>query len=257
MPPEPTLRGLDLEAHLADPARKQQFVTPMFDIIAPRYDAFTRLFSFGMDAGWKRELLDAIAPRIARTGRVIDGACGTGDLAFTLLERRDDLSVTGLDASSRMIAAASASIATRVRAGRPAPSFIEGDLGALPVEGGELDALTAGYGYRNTPDWRNALADAARAIKPGGYLATLDFYRPSNAVWRVLLLAYLRAAGELVGLAWHGHGVVYGYIAPSIAHFCTIAEWENELARLGFVIEARGVKLLGGVAWHVARRRAT
>ncbi len=254
MPAEPTLRGLDLEAHLSDPSRKQQFVTPMFDIIAPRYDAFTRLFSFGMDAGWKRELLDAIAPRIGRNGRVIDGACGTGDLAFTLLERRDDLRVTGLDASSRMIVEANAAVASRVRSGKPAPSFIEGDLGALPVHDGELDAISAGYGYRNTPDWRAALADAARAITPGGYLATLDFYRPSNVVWRTLLLGYLRVAGEVVGYAWHGHGIVYGYIAPSIAHFCTIAEWENELARLGFVVEVRGTKLMGGVAWHVARR---
>jgi hypothetical protein len=53
------LGALDLAAHLADPARKQAFVTPMFDIIAPRYDDFTRLFSFGMDASWKREALAA------------------------------------------------------------------------------------------------------------------------------------------------------------------------------------------------------
>ncbi len=261
MSDQPTLRGLDLEAHLADPARKQQFVTPMFDIIAPRYDAFTRLFSFGMDVGWKRELLDATLPRIARGGRVIDGACGTGDLAFQLQGRRPDLAITGVDASSRMIAlaqsVAGASSATAHAASTshgPRPTFSVGDLGALDVANASLDAISAGYGYRNTPDWRAALADAARAIKPGGHLATLDFYRPSNAAWRVLLLAYLRVAGELVGLAWHGHGIVYGYIAPSIAHFCTIAEWENELARLGFVIEARGIKLLGGVAWHVARR---
>ncbi len=254
VPADPTLRGLDLEAHLADPARKQQFVTPMFDIIAPRYDAFTRLFSFGMDVGWKRELLDAIVPRLPQGAIVIDGACGTGDLAFRLLGRRADLHVTGLDASSRMIAEANAARATRSATGGPSPVFVEGDLGALGASEGELDAITAGYGYRNTPDWRAALAEAARAIQPGGYLATLDFYRPSNAAWRTVLLGYLRAAGEIVGYAWHGHGIVYGYIAPSIAHFCTIAEWENELARLGFVIEARGVKLLGGVAWHVARR---
>jgi hypothetical protein len=56
------LGALDLEAHLRDPTRKQAFVTPMFDVIAPRYDDFTRLFSFGMDAGWKR---DAIAAAVA------------------------------------------------------------------------------------------------------------------------------------------------------------------------------------------------
>ena len=254
VPTTPSLRGLDLEAHLADPSLKQQFVTPMFDIIAPRYDDFTRAFSFGMDAGWKRELLDALAPRIASRGRVIDGACGTGDLAFSLLERRADLTVSGVDASSRMVAQANDAIERRTRPGAATPSFSVGDLAALPLADGTLDAITAGYGYRNTPDWRDALAEAARAIKRGGVLATLDFYRPANPVWRTLLLGYLRAAGELVGLAWHGHGVVYGYIAPSIAHFCTIAEWERELARVGFTVEARRTMLMGGVAWHVARR---
>ncbi|MBI3790203.1 MAG: class I SAM-dependent methyltransferase [Gemmatimonadetes bacterium] len=245
---DPSLRGLDLEAHLTDPARKQQFVTPMFDIIAPRYDAFTRVFSFGMDAGWKRALLDLVAPRVAQGGTVIDGACGTGDLAFQLQARRPDLVITGVDASTRMIALAQAGAAR-------GPSFVVGDLGALPAADGTLDAITAGYGYRNTPDWRAALADAARALKPGGVLATLDFHRPANALWRALFLGYLRVAGELVGWAWHGHGIVYGYIAPSIAHFCTLAEWEHELARLGFVIEAHEVRLLGGVAWMVARKR--
>ena len=129
-----------------------------------------------------------------------------------------------------------------------------GDLAQLPLPAASLDGLTAGYAYRNTPDWRAALAESARAIRPGGTLAVLDFYRPANALWRALLLGYLRVAGELVGWAWHGHGVVYGYIAPSIAHFTTIAEFEHELARLGFTVEARGVKLFGGVAWHVARR---
>ena len=40
------LQALDLEAHLADPAMRQRFVTPMFDVIAPRYDDFTRIFSW-------------------------------------------------------------------------------------------------------------------------------------------------------------------------------------------------------------------
>lgn len=269
---EPSLRGLDLDAHLADPARKQQFVTPMFDIIAPRYDAFTRLFSFGMDAGWKRALLDATASRIAPGAQVVDGACGTGDLAFQLHARRLDLRVTGVDASPRMIDEAqsiaarrvgdgatvgSASVAARgghAASAAPPPSFRVGDLMALDVPDGSLGALTAGYGYRNTPDWRLALAEAARALAPGGVLATLDFYRPANPLWRALFLGYLRVAGELVGWAWHGHGIVYGYIAPSIAHFCTIAEWEAELARLGFTIEHRATYLLGGVAAHVARK---
>ena len=46
------LAALDVSAHLADPARKQAFVTPMFDVIAPRYDDLSRLFSFVMESLW-------------------------------------------------------------------------------------------------------------------------------------------------------------------------------------------------------------
>src|SRR5687768_9250667 len=100
------LRRMDLEAHLADPALRQQFVTRMFDVIAPRYDDFTRIFSFGMDRGWKRELLaevDTVAPEDAVAG---DLACGTGDLAFAIGRLRPRARIVAVDASARMIRAA-------------------------------------------------------------------------------------------------------------------------------------------------------
>ena len=77
------LEALDLETYLSDPGRKQSFVTPMFEHIAPRYDAFTRLFSFGMDASWKRELMAWFAQRAPARAVVLDVACGTGDLALS------------------------------------------------------------------------------------------------------------------------------------------------------------------------------
>src|SRR5262245_39893059 len=78
----PRLRDLDVERHLSDPSLRQAYVTPMFDLIAPRYDDFTRVFSFGMDRGWKRQLIEMAATNSARNGRVADVATGTGDLAY-------------------------------------------------------------------------------------------------------------------------------------------------------------------------------
>lgn len=81
-PERPTRLGdMDVEAYLADPQRKQDFVTPMFDVIAPRYDAFTRIFSFGMDAGWKRDVIDVVRQRGSQGSAALDVACGTGDFA--------------------------------------------------------------------------------------------------------------------------------------------------------------------------------
>src|SRR5688572_31363759 len=100
------LREMDLEAHLADPALKQRFVTPMFDVIAPRYDDFTRIFSLGMDRGWKAELLTEV-DRVARENLIaVDLACGTGDLMFAIARLRPHAIVTGMDVSPEMIRAA-------------------------------------------------------------------------------------------------------------------------------------------------------
>lgn len=245
------LTDLDLEAHLADPARKQRFVTPMFDLIAPRYDRFTRVFSFGMDRGWKAELMAWCGATFPPEARVLDLACGTGDLAFAAAERTSG-EVIGIDASASMIAIA------RRRAVGEAPAgnvrFVVGDISSLDQPDGSVDAVTAGYALRNAPEYERVIAEIARVLKPGGTLATLDFYRPERWLWRVLFLRYLAVAGNFVGWLWHREPVAYGYIARSIDHFVSWQRFSRSLSTHGFRIERVSTKLLGGVALHVARR---
>ena len=251
--PDPrVLREMDLETHLSDPALKQRFVTPMFDVIAPRYDDFTRVFSLGMDRGWKRELV-AEARRLASSGAaVLDLACGTGDLAFDIARAVPGARVTGLDASPRMIEAAARRAVTE---GVSDVRFAIGDMSTLDAETGSVDLITAGYGFRNVPDHRAALHEAARVLRPGGHLLTLDFYRPEPPLWRALLVAYLTAAGGLVGWLWHRVPVVYAYLGPSVSHFVSWQQFSRDLEKAGFVAERVECKLLGGIAIHVARRK--
>lgn len=263
------LQSLDLEAHLRDPARKQAFVTPMFDVIAPRYDAFTRLFSLGMDAGWKREALAAAvdtlpssdADRPGGTGRqgprVLDLACGTGDLAVGLARRVPAASVLGLDASGGMIAAASVRLADAGRDADVAPRVrvALADMQALPVADGTIDLVIAGYGVRNVPEPMRAVREIARVLRPGGAFVSLDFHRPASAPWRALFLGYLQVAGNAVGWWWHRQPVVYGYIARSIDHFMSWQAFAALLAGEGFVVDDVRRHLGGGIARVVARRR--
>ena len=247
------LQALDLEAHLADPARKQRFVTPMFDVIAPRYDDFTRIFSFGMDRGWKRALLDDVR-RVARPDAgVLDLACGTGDLALDIARLVPTALVTGVDASGAMIDLAeqrrTAARADRVR-------FAVGDMSALGLPTASVDVVTAGYGFRNVPDHRAALGEVARVLRPGGYLLTLDFYRPENVFWRTVLVRYLTLAGSLIGWLWHRAPVVYAYLGPSVSHFVSWQSFSRSLESVGFVVESVSTKLFGGIAIHRARRRS-
>ena len=247
------LGDLDLEAHLADPAIKQRFVTPMFDIIAPRYDRFTRVFSFGMDRHWKAELTARMRSALTPRSRVLDLACGTGDLAFAAADLAVDGSVLGIDASSRMIDLARERARREVRSG--VVRFEVGDMSRLDLPAASIDAVSAGYALRNVPDYEQAVREIARVLRPGGTLATLDFYRPETAWWRVLLLTYLSAAGNWVGWLWHREPVVYGYIARSIDHFVSWQRFSATLERHGLRVHAVRTKLFGGVALHFATRR--
>ena len=244
------LGDLDLEEHLANPALKQEFVTPMFDVIAPTYDRFTRVFSFGMDVGWKRELMALLSTLITPDSRVLDLACGTGDLAFAAGVTATRGSVLGVDASPMMIEHANA------RAAREAPAgtvrFAVGDLTSLDAPDASVDVITAGYALRNVPNYERGVAEMARVLKPGGVVATLDFYRPESWLWRRVLLAYLSAAGNWVGWLWHREPVVYGYIARSIDHFVSWQRFSATLEAHGLRVETVRTKLLGGVAIHVA-----
>jgi demethylmenaquinone methyltransferase/2-methoxy-6-polyprenyl-1,4-benzoquinol methylase len=246
------LTDLDLETHLAHPALKQSFVTPMFDLIAPRYDRFTRVFSFGMDRRWKAELTGWLTSSLSPDARVLDLACGTGDLAFAAAARAVRGEVLGIDASASMIAIA------RARARREAPAnntrFVVGDISSLGEGSASIDAVTAGYALRNVPDYERVIAEMARVLKPNGTLATLDFYRPESPLWRALFLRYLSLAGNWVGWLWHREPIAYGYIARSIEHFVSWQRFTRSLEANGFRVERVCTKLFGGVALHFARR---
>jgi ubiquinone/menaquinone biosynthesis methyltransferase len=247
------LRDLDLEAHLADPAMKPKFVTPMFDLVAPRYDAFTRLFSFGMDAGWKDELLRLAFATQPAVDDAIDLACGTGDLALAVSALAPGAHVLGVDASREMLALARARIDEAGTSVAARAAAVHGDLAAIPAPDKSADLITAGYAFRNGPPLREALREAKRVLRPGGVLATLDFYRPSASLWRKLFIGYLRQAGNLVGWWWHREPVAYGYIASSIEAFVSVEQFSAALRDAGFEVMHIRTKLFSGVAIHIAR----
>ena len=224
----------------------------MFEHIAPRYDDFTRIFSFGMDSGWKAALLGWLEGQQPVPTTILDVACGTGDLAFGAAVRYPAAAVLGLDVAERMIAAANERRRTPDD-GRP--RFAVGDLTDTRLPNASMDAVLAGYALRNVPRLDDGLREAARLLRPGGVLYTLDFYRPATRGWRTVFLAYLRTAGALFGWWWHRAPVMYAYIAGSIDAFVDIGAFEAALDRHGFDVSHRQTHLGGGVALHAARRR--
>src|SRR3954471_18418409 len=61
-------------------ADKRSRVQKMFAAIAPSYDINNRLHSLWMDQRWRRKAVKLA--RLQRTDKVVDVACGTGDLTW-------------------------------------------------------------------------------------------------------------------------------------------------------------------------------
>src|SRR5438046_3171462 len=97
MPPLPPASSVWNHELLANPhavSDKPARVRQMFAAIAPSYDLNNRLHSLWVDQYWRRQAV--VLADVKPTDRVLDVACGTGDLtlrfAKEILDRRGGLS---------------------------------------------------------------------------------------------------------------------------------------------------------------------
>ena len=186
----------------------------MFDRIAARYDAMNRVLSFGLDRGWRRRTVRALA--LGAAPRVLDLATGTGDLAVDLARAHPDATVVGLDPSRQMLAIAQRKL---VRAGlADRVQLVVGDAQALPYRDDELDAVTIAFGIRNVPDRARALREMARVVRPGGRIAVLELGEPRRGLLARAARFHTRHVVPRLGALLSG-AREYRYLQRSIAAF--------------------------------------
>jgi demethylmenaquinone methyltransferase/2-methoxy-6-polyprenyl-1,4-benzoquinol methylase len=210
-------------------------VRAMFDRIAPVYDVMNRVMTCGLDLRWRK----LAAQAVVRPGdRVLDAACGTGDLAIADKKAGADR-VTGLDFSEKMLA----------RAKRKAPlEWVQGDMLALPFAESTFDAATVGFGVRNVADLELALRELRRVVRPGGRLAILEITQPRGVLKPFFSLWFDRVV-PLLGKVLPG-GSAYTYLPESVKRFPTAEGLADLMRESGF--GEVGFRLLGGsiVALH-------
>jgi demethylmenaquinone methyltransferase/2-methoxy-6-polyprenyl-1,4-benzoquinol methylase len=211
-------------------------VRSMFDRIAPVYDVMNRVMTAGLDVRWRR----LTAAAAVRPGdRVLDAACGTGDLAIAGL-RAGAGKVTGLDFSERML--------ERARRKDARIEWVQGDLLALPFADETFDAATVGFGVRNVADLEAGLRELRRVLKPGGRLAILEITTPRGVLKPFFSLWFDRVV-PLLGKLLPG-GSAYTYLPASVKRFPNAEAFAALLRECGFG-DVR-FRLLGGtiVALH-------
>jgi ArsR family transcriptional regulator len=96
-----------------------------------------------------------------------DLGCGTGTVSQWLSQFCDR--IIAVDASKEMLEAARENLASQRQV-----ELRHGSLEKLPIENGELDIALVMLVLHHLPEPNRVLAEAARALKPGGRLLILD-----------------------------------------------------------------------------------
>jgi len=211
-------------------------VRTMFDRIAPVYDVMNHVMTAGLDIRWRRRAAQAAV----RAGdRVLDAACGTGDLAIADLKAGAG-KVTGLDFSEKML--------ERARVKQTSIEWLRGDMLALPFADETFDAATVGFGVRNVENLELGLSELRRVLRPGGRLAILEITQPRGALRPFYSLWFDRIV-PLLGKVLPG-GDAYTYLPASVKRFPTAERLADMLREAGFA-DVR-FELMGGsiVALH-------
>ena len=221
------------------------FAIELFRGLPRRYDLLAEVLSFGQNGRWRRELVSHLAPHRPRT--VLDVATGTGGVAIALAAATD-ARITGVDISDAMLARGRERVRTADLADRI--ELQPGRAEALSYPSESFDAVSFTYLLRYVPDPAAALRELARVIRPGGHMASLDFYVPpavwSRASWWAYTRMLLPAAGLLLGgKAWWDVGCFLGpNIEAHYKHWPTariVEAWQSAgMVEVGFRVMSLG-----------------
>lgn len=219
----------------------------MFAGIANRYDLLNHLLSGNTDKRWRRLVAERLHDVLAKKGaRILDIACGTGDLSLALAEKAGariigtDFCRPMLEIAARKAKAAATTNATEI-------PFVEGDALKLPFADESFDAVTIAFGLRNLSSVEAGLQELRRVLKPEGRAAILEFSTPVVPGFRGLFKFYFRRVLPAIGGMISGSRGAYEYLPDSVSRFPDQKRLAAMMREAGFE-EIEYKNLTGGIA---------
>jgi demethylmenaquinone methyltransferase/2-methoxy-6-polyprenyl-1,4-benzoquinol methylase len=217
---------------------KARAVRAMFDSIAPRYDLVNRVMTFGLDRHWRRVAVRSLG--LAAGARILDVACGTGDLCRELSS--SEYQPVGVDVSAGMLAHA-----------RTSAPLVQSDALQLPVAAATMDGAVSGFALRNFVALNPLWEELARVVRPGGRIALLDVATPTQPVLRAGHAVYFGHVVPRIG-ALLSDGDAYRYLPESVAYLPDPPALLRQVTEAGFEEVSRRL-LSGGITQLITARR--
>ena len=211
---------------------KKGLVQNVFDQVYDQYDLMNDFMSFGIHRLWKKNLLNMMNP--TKKQKLIDVACGTGDIAKLYLDLVDKSSlVTCVDPNHRMIKKGKEKLNEFNNL-----NWVLAPAEKLPIKENLFDFYTISFGLRNTKNLNLALGEAYRVLKPGGRFLCLEFSKIQNSSLEFVYKNYSKLI-PLIGKYVVGEKEPYEYLIKSIENFVNQEELvelmiKNKLKKCSF-----------------------
>ncbi|MBX2973941.1 MAG: bifunctional demethylmenaquinone methyltransferase/2-methoxy-6-polyprenyl-1,4-benzoquinol methylase UbiE [Flavobacteriales bacterium] len=238
---------MSVKPYESDGSKREQ-VERMFDAISPKYDLLNRVFSLGVDQGWRRKVIRMVAAEPVE--KLLDVATGTADLA--IMATKAAKHVTGVDISDGMLAHGRVKVEQKGLQDRI--TLQQADSAALPFADGAFDAVTVAFGVRNYEDLDKGLREMLRVLHPGGRLFVLEFSKPQRTPMRQLFRFYFHRVMPFVGRLVSKDSAAYTYLPQSVDAFPEGQAFLDMLTQAGGR-EAKARPLTGGIATLYTTRK--
>lgn len=214
----------------------------MFGNVAPRYDFFNRLLSFGLDIQWRNRLVKAALSD--KPNVILDLATGTGDVLRELQKAAASYGglAFGIDFSLPMLEQAK---------NKGIPNLCLGNAMELPCQKHSIDVITLAFGLRNFPDRKKFFHQALRTLKNNGKLLILEFSQPYR-IFAPFYFFYLDHILPQMARLLQADAYAYRYLSESILQFPSKTKLKTELVEAGFSQVTIQSFCLGAVALHQA-----
>jgi len=165
-----------------------------FDRAADQYDQTRGISDEAMG-----RTISLLAAELRDRGRVLEVGVGTGLLALRLHEA--GIPVSGLDLSAPMLAKL-----VQKAGGSPPFPLVRGDATTMPFADRAFGAVYLRWVLHLIPDWRAALAEIARVVRPGGVLVvSLGAFDEVGRAVRARFSEITGLSTDPVGLMWGDH----------------------------------------------------